>query len=234
MAATVPRVLVVDDDPRLVCGLKIILRGAGYVVETAHTIVDAVPILAARAPDVLVLDLVLPDGDGVEVCKEIRLSSELPILVISAVGDEREKLRALDAGADDYLPKPFAGEELLARLRGILRRRGDGGAGSTLEIGELVIDLARRRVTVAGAEVRLAPAEFALVRVLAQRPGCLVTDRQLLRAVWGPEYLQETHHLRSCMARLRTKLERDPSRSRYFVTEWGVGYRLRDPREALA
>jgi two-component system KDP operon response regulator KdpE len=234
MPATVPRVLVVDDDPRLVCGLKIILRGAGYVVETAHTIVDAVPILAARAPDVLVLDLVLPDGDGVEVCKELRLSSELPILVISAVGDEREKLRALDAGADDYLPKPFAGEELLARLRGILRRRGDGGAGSTLEIGELVIDLARRRVTVAGAEVRLAPAEFALVRVLAQRPGCLVTDRQLLRAVWGPEYLQETHHLRCCMARLRTKLERDPSRPRYFVTEWGVGYRLRDPREALA
>ena len=164
MAATVPRVLVVDDEPRLVCGPKIILRSAGYDVETAHTILDAAPILAADPPDVLVLDLVPPDGDGVEVWEEVRRSSTLPILIMSAVGDEREKTRALDPGADDYLPKPFCGEELLARLRTILRRLGEGEGSSTVEIGELVIDLARRRVTFAGAEVQLAPAEFELVR----------------------------------------------------------------------
>jgi two-component system KDP operon response regulator KdpE len=234
MAATAPRVLVVDDDPRLVRGLKIILRSAGYQVETADTIQAAAPMLAAHPPDVLVLDLVLPDGDGVEVCREVRRSSTLPILIVSAIGDEREKTRALDAGADDYLPKPFRGDELLARLRTILRPFGDREDSSMFEIGELVIDLARRRVTVAGSEVQLAPAEFELVRVLALRHGGLVTDRQLLRAVWGPESVHGTHHLRSNIARVRTKLESDPSRPRYLVTESGVGYRLRDPREALA
>jgi two-component system KDP operon response regulator KdpE len=234
MAATAPRVLVLDDDPRLVCGLKIILRSAGYDVVAAHTILDAAPILAADPPDVLVLDLGLPDGDGVEVCREVRRSGALPVLVISAVGDERERARALGAGADDYLPKPFSGEELLARLRSILRRLGDGPGSSTLEVGELVIDLARRRVTVAGTEVRLAPSEFELVSALARRHGGLVTDGQLLRAVWGPEFVQETHRLRTCVARVRTKLERDPSRPRYLVTESGVGYRLCDQREALA
>jgi two-component system KDP operon response regulator KdpE len=233
MAATALRVLVVDDEPQLVCALKIMLRGAGYVVETAQTIRDAVRILAARAPDGLVLDLVLPDGDGVEVCKEVRRSSKLPILIISAVGDERERLRALDAGADDYLPKPFFGEELLARLRKILRPWGDGNS-SRIEIGELVIDLADRRVSLAGAEVQLAPAEFELVRVLAQRHGRLLTDRQLLRAVWGPEYVQETHYLRSYIAQVRAKLEMDPSRPRYLLAEAGVGYRLCDHGEALA
>lgn len=234
MAAIAPRVLVVDDEPQLVRTLKIMLRGAGYVVETAQTILDAVPILAARAPDVLVLDLVLPDGDGVEVCKEVRRSSKLPILIISAVGDERERLRALDAGADDYLPKPFFGEELLARLRKILRRWGDGDGSSRFEIGELVIDLAVGRVSFAGAEVQLAPAEFEVVRVLAQRHGRVVTDRQLLRAVWGPDYVQETHYLRSCIAQVRAKLERDPSRPRYLLAEAGIGYRLCDPGEAPA
>lgn len=234
MAATVPRALVVDDDPTLVGGLKIILRSAGYDVLTAHTIRDAIGILAADPPDVLVLDLVLPDGDGVDVCKEVRRSSALPILIISAVGDVREQTRALAAGADDYLPKPFRGEELVARLRAILRRFDDGAHRWALEIGELVIDLARRRVTVAGADVQLAPTEFELVRALAIRHGGLVTDSQLLRTLWGPEHAQETHHLRSCVAQVRSKLESDPSRPRYLVTESGVGYRLRDPSEALA
>lgn len=234
MPATVPRVLVVDDDPRLIAGLKIVLRSAGYNVAAAHTIRDAAAILAADLPDVLVLDLVLPDGDGVAVCKEVRRSSMLPILIVSAVGDEREKTRALDAGADDYLPKPFRGDELVARLRTILRPVGAAEGSSTLEIGDLVIDLARRSVTVLGAEVQLTPAEFALVRTLALRHGGLVTDRQLLRALRGPEGVQETHHLRSCVAQLRTKLERDPSRPRYLVTDSGAGYRLCDPREALA
>lgn len=233
MAAAVPRVLVVDDEPTLVFGLKIILQSAGYHVETAHTILAAAPILAADPPDVLVLDLALPDGDGAELCEEVRRSSTLPILIMSAAGDEREKVRALDAGADDFLPKPFDGVELLARLRTMLRRLGERAGSSTLEIGELVIDPARRRVSFAGAEVQLARAEFELVHVLAKRHGGLVTDRQLLRAVWGPEYVQETHQLRSCVARVRTKLESDPSRPRYLVTESGVGYRLCEPCGAL-
>lgn len=234
MAATAPRVLVVDDDAPLVGGLKLILQGAGYDAITAHAIRDAAPILATDPPDVLVLDLVLPDGDGVEVCKEVRRSSALPILIISALGDEREKARSLDAGADDYLPKPFNGEELLARLRTILRRPGEGAGSSKLEIGELVIDLARQRVTAAGAEVQLAAAEFELVCTLAMRRGGLVTDRQLMRVVWGPAHVHETHRLRSCVAQIRSKLESDPFRPRYLITESGVGYRLCDPREALA
>ena len=143
MTAIAPRVLIVDDEPQLVRGLKIMLRTAGYVVETARTALDMLAILAAHPPDVLVLDFVLPDGQGVEVCKQVRRCSKLPILIMSAIGEEREKVRALDAGADDYLAKPFRGEELLARLRGVLQRSVAGSGSSTLEIGELVIDLAR-------------------------------------------------------------------------------------------
>jgi two-component system, OmpR family, KDP operon response regulator KdpE len=234
MAVTAPRILVVDDDLQLLRGLKVILRSAGYIAETAQTIVDAVEILDADPPDGLVLDLVLPDGDGLEVCEQVRRSSTLPILIISAVGDEREKTRAFDAGADAYLPKPFRGDELVARLRNILRPAGDGGNGPRLRIGELVVDFSECRVTLAGAEVQLAPTEFELVRALAQRHGRVVTERQLLRTAWGPEYEQETHYLRSSVARIRTKLEREPSRPRYFLTEPGVGYRLCDVREALA
>ena len=180
MTAIAPRVLIVDDEPQLVRGLKIMLRTAGYVVETAPTALDMLAILAEHPPDVLVIDLVLPDGQGVEVCTQVRRCSTLPILIMSAIGEEREKVRALDAGADDYLAKPFRGKELLARLNGILRGSVAGSGSSTLEIGELVIDLARRRVTRAGAVVLLAPSEFEIVRVLAQHHGRLVTDGQLL------------------------------------------------------
>ena len=234
MTAIAPRVLVVDDEPQLLRGLKIMLRTAGYVVETTRTAADMLAILAARPPDVLVLDFVLPDGQGVEVCKQVRRCSKLPILILSAIGEEREKVRALDAGADDYLAKPFRGDELLARLRGVLRRSVAGGGSSTLEIGELVIDLARRRVTRAGAVVLLAPTEFEIVRVLAQHHGRLVTDGQLLRAAWGPQYLKQTRHLRVRVAQIRTKLERDPSHPEYLITEPGIGYRFRDPHEAVA
>ena len=234
MTAIAPRVLIVDDEPQLVRGLKIMLRTAGYVVETARTALDMLAILAEHPPDVLVLDFVLPDGQGVEVCTQVRRCSKLPILIMSAIGEEREKVRALDAGADDYLAKPFRGEELLARLRGVLRRSVAGGGSSTLEIGELVIDLARRRVTRAGAVVLLAPTEFEIVRVLAQHPGRLVTDGQLLRAAWGPQYLKQTRHLRVRVAQVRTKLERDPSHPEYLITEPGIGYRFRDPYEAVA
>lgn len=223
-----PRVLVVDDEPQIVRGLKIILRNAGYTVETAENKEQALASLAARPPDALVLDLVLPDGRGVEVAQEVRRWSRLPIVVLSAVGDEREKVRALDAGADDYITKPFGTDELLARLRAVLRRSVETGGGPKITVGELEIDLADRRVARAGEEIHLTPIEFDLVRVLAQHLGRLVTHRQLLREVWGPEYAGETQYLRVHVAHIRAKLERDPSRPQYVITEPGVGYRLRD------
>ncbi len=226
---TAPRILVVDDEPHIVRGLKVILRGAGYGVETAETKEQALASLAARPPDAVVLDLVLPDGQGVEVCEEVRRWSSLPILVLSAIGDEREKVRALDAGADDYVTKPFGTDELLARLRAVLRRSAAAGSEPQIEIGELVVDVADRRVLKAGQEVHLTPIEFDLVRVLAQQRGRLVTHRQLLREVWGPAYGEETHYLRVHVAHIRAKLESDPARPEYLVTEPGVGYRLRDP-----
>jgi two-component system KDP operon response regulator KdpE len=234
VAAIGPRVLVVAGEPQLVRGLKIMLRAAGYAVNTAPTTVDALAILAEHPPDALVLDLVLPDGGAAELCKEVRRCGKLPILIVSVIGDDREKVRALDAGADEYLDTPFRGEELLARLRRVLQRSAEARGSSTLEIGELVIDLDHRRVICAGAEVPLVPTEFELVRVLAQHHGRLVTDRQLLRAVWGTGYVQQTHYLRVGVAQVRTKLERDPSRPQYLITEPGVGYRLCDPRERLA
>jgi two-component system, OmpR family, KDP operon response regulator KdpE len=225
------RILVVDDEPQIVRGLKIILRNAGYAVEAAETKEQALAALGSRPPDALVLDLVLPDGQGVEVCQEVRRWSRLPILVLSAVGDEREKVRALDAGADDYITKPFGTDELLARLRAVLRRSADSSGGAQLTVGELVIDVLDRRIERAGEEIHLTPIEFDLVRVLAQHQGRLVTHRQLLQEVWGPEYGLETHYLRVHVAHIRAKLELDPSRPQYLITEPGVGYRLHDTAE---
>jgi len=228
MSANATRVLVVDDEPEIVRGLKIVLRDAGYAVDAASTKAEALMALANRPPEALVLDLVLPDGDGVGVCKEIRSWSRLPILVLSAVGDEREKVRALDAGADDYVTKPFGTEELLARLRAILRRSPDSGHAGKVEIGDLTIDLQDRTVLNGGHQVHLTPIEFDLLRVLGQHPGRLVTQRQLLQEVWGPQYVDESHYLRVHIAHIRGKIEPDPSRPRYLITEPGVGYRLRD------
>jgi two-component system, OmpR family, KDP operon response regulator KdpE len=226
-----PRVLVVDDEPQIVRGLKIVLRSAGYAVEAAETKAQALAALASRPPDALVLDLVLPDGQGVEVCREVRRWSGLPILVLSAVGDEREKVRALDAGADDYVTKPFGTDELLARLRAVMRRSADQGTSPELQIGALSIDIADRRVAREGRDIHLTPIEFDLVRVLARYHGRLVTHRQLLREVWGPEYGEETHYLRVHVAHIRAKLELDAARPEYLITEPGVGYRLRTPGE---
>jgi two-component system KDP operon response regulator KdpE len=206
----------------------VILRDAGYAVETAETKEEALGSLGVRPPDAVVLDLVLPDGSGVEICKEVRGWSQMPILVLSAVGDEREKVRALDAGADDYVTKPFGPEELLARLRALLRRGGESGADPKLEIGELEIDLADRGVRRAGTEVHLTPIEFDLLRVLATHRGKLVTHRKLLHEVWGPGYETETQYLRVHFAHIRSKLEADPSQPRYLITEPGIGYRLRE------
>jgi two-component system KDP operon response regulator KdpE len=163
----------------------------------------------------------------------VRAWSRLPILVLSAVGDEREKVRALDAGADDYVTKPFGTDELLARLRAVLRRSADPVGGTELRIGELVIDIADRRVLRGSHEVHLTPIEFDLIRLLAQHQGRLLTHRQLLHEVWGPEYGSETHYLRVHVAHIRAKLELDPSRPQYLITEPGVGYRLREPEPEL-
>jgi two-component system KDP operon response regulator KdpE len=176
----------------------------------------------------MVLDLVLPDGSGVDVTSEVRTWSKLPIVVLSAVGDEAEKVRALDAGADDYMTKPFGTDELLARLRAVMRRSGDSPSDPVVEVGGLSIDLADRRVVREGEEIHLTPIEFDIVRELAIHAGKLVTQRQLLQAVWGPGYELETHYLRVHVAHIRAKLEPDPSNPTYLITEPGVGYRLRD------
>jgi len=222
-------VLVVDDEPQILRGLRVVLRNAGFQVDVAATKAEALDALAARPPDAMVLDLVLPDGSGVEVCRDVRRWSGLPVIVLSAVGDEREKVKALDAGADDYVTKPFGSEELTARLRAVLRRAADADTEATVTVGDLTVDLAARRVLVRGEEVHLTPIEFDLLRVLAVHRGKLVTHRQLLHEVWGPQYAHETHYLRVHVAHIRSKIEADPSRPQLLVTDPGVGYRLRDP-----
>ncbi len=184
MSGDGPRVLVVDDEPQILRGLKVVLRQAGFEVDTAATKSEALDRVAVRPPEILVLDLILPDGSGVEVCEEVRGWSQLPIIVLSAVGDEREKVRALDAGADDYLTKPFGTDELLARLRALMRRSGDAGQ-PVISLGDLSIDVAGHTVMRAGDEIHLTPLEFDILRVLALHAGKLVTHRQLLREVWG-------------------------------------------------
>jgi len=222
------RILVVDDEPQIVRALKVILRGAGYATEQAESKEEALNAVSVHPPDAMVLDLVLPDGSGVDVCSEVRSWTSLPIIVLSAVGDEREKVRALDAGADDYITKPFGTDELLARLRAALRRVSDDGGEPSIALGDLVIDLSARTVARNGEEVHLTPIEFNLLRVLALHRGKLVTHRQLLREVWGPGYEEETHYLRVHVAHIRAKIEREPSRPVHLITEPGIGYRLRD------
>ncbi len=223
-----PRVLVVDDEPQILRALETNLRGAGYEVDTAATAEAALATAAMRPPDAVILDLVLPDGSGTEVCRELRKWSSAPVLVLSVVGDEPEKVAALDAGADDYIQKPFGIEELLARLRAVLRRAGPSG-GPVLEIGELVVDLDKRSVAVGGRQVSLTPHEFELLRVLAQNEGKLMTHPAILREVWGPAYGGESHYLHVYISQLRRKIETDPARPRYLLTEAGAGYRLVSP-----
>ena len=221
-------VLVVDDEPQILRALQTSLRGAGYDVATAATAAEALSTAAMRPPDAFILDLVLPDGSGIDVCRELRSWSSAPILVLSVVGDEPEKVAALDAGADDYVQKPFGIDELLARLRALLRRATPSGE-PVLEVGELVIDLEKRLVTVRGRRVQLTPNEFDLLRVLAQNEGKLMTHPAILREVWGPAYSTESHYLHVYVSQLRRKLEDDPARPRYLLTEPGAGYRLVSP-----
>jgi len=225
------RVLVVDDEPQILRALRATLRGAGYTVDSAETAQDALTAAAARPPEAVILDLVLPDGNGTDVCRELRTWSDAPVIVLSAVGEEKEKIAALDAGADDYVTKPFSVDELLARLRAVLRRRA-AGQEPVVEVGDIRIDVAERTVTVVGKRVKLSPHEFDLLRVLAQNRGKLLTHRALLREVWGPAYGVEAHYLHVYISHLRRKIEPDPTSPRYLLTEPGAGYRLVDPDAA--
>jgi len=224
----VSRVLVVDDEPQILRALRTSLRGAGYEVDTADSAEGALTALALNPPDAVILDLVLPDGTGTDVCRELRTWSSVPVIVLSVVGDETEKVAALDAGADDYVTKPFGIDELLARLRAAMRRV-ETAPEPVIEIGELRIDLEKRAVSVGGTPVQLTPHEFALLRVLARNPGKLLTHAALLREVWGRGYGEESHYLHVYVSQLRRKLEPDPARPRYILTEPGAGYRLADP-----
>jgi two-component system KDP operon response regulator KdpE len=225
------RVLVVDDEPQILRALRATLRGAGYTVDAAATAGEALISAAAHPPEAVILDLVLPDGSGTDVCRELREWSDAPVIVLSAVGEEREKIAALDAGADDYVTKPFSVDELLARLRAVLRRLAPE-TGPVIEVGALRIDVPERFVTRDGERIKLTPHEFDLLRVLAQNRGKLLTHRMLLREVWGPAYQVEAHYLHVYISHLRSKLEPDPSRPRYLLTEAGAGYRLVDPAES--
>jgi two-component system KDP operon response regulator KdpE len=219
------RVLVVDDEPGLAHALAINLRAHGWDVATAENGAQALDLTARWHPEVVLLDLGLPDISGLDVIAGIRAWSRVPIVVLSARQDGEDKVDALDAGADDYVTKPFAMNELLARLRAAVRRAMPGDATeAVVEAGELTIDLARRRVLRGGEEVRLSPTEWALVEVLVRNRGKLVSRTQLLKEVWGPSYTTETSYLRVYTAQLRRKLERDPGHPRHFITQPGMGY----------
>jgi two-component system, OmpR family, KDP operon response regulator KdpE len=227
------RILIVDDEPQILRALQLKLHGAGYAVETAATASEAVMKASLRPPDAIILDVLLPDGRGTDVCRELRGWSTVPILVLSAVGEEAEKIAALDAGADDYVTKPFSGDELLARLRAALRRNRVA-SGPVVEVSELSIDLEKRRVTMAGREVALTPIEYDLLRLLAENEGKLMTHPAILREVWGPAYREESNYLHVYVSQLRRKIEPEPARPRYILNQAGVGYRLVDPTAAPA
>jgi two-component system KDP operon response regulator KdpE len=227
---TAARVLVVDDEPQILRALETTLRGAGYEIETAATGEAALAHAAVRPPDAVILDLVLPGRSGTDVCRALREWSQVPVLVLSAIGEEREKVAALDAGADDYVTKPFGIDELLARLRAVLRRALPASE-PVIEIGQLRIDLEKRAVYRGGELVLLTPHEFRLLRLLAVNEGKLLTHRTLLREVWGAAYQHESHYLHVYVSQLRRKIEPDPARPAYILTEPGAGYRLVEPRD---
>ncbi len=221
------RVLVVEDEPLIRRALSASLGAAGYEVVTAADGASALQAAALRQPAAVVLDLRLPDMEGVEVCRRLRGWSQVPVIVVSAVDSETEKIAALDAGADDYVTKPYAAGELLARLRAALRRSGGPADGdATVRFGSVVVDLARGRVLRDDELVHLTRTEFELLAELARHPGRVLTHAMLLRSVWGLAYQGEAHYVRVYMARLRRKLEDDPSRPRHLLTQSGVGYRL--------
>jgi two-component system KDP operon response regulator KdpE len=220
------RVLVVDDEPQIVRALQINLKARGYEVHVADGGAAALRIAAQHPPELVILDLGLPDLDGVEVIRGLRGWSEAPIVVLSGRTDSADKVGALDAGADDYLTKPFGIDELLARMRAVLRRVGAGDDLPVVQVGDATVDLAAKRVTIGGQEIRLTPTEWHLLEVLIRHPGKLMSQRQLLTEVWGPGYETAHGNLRFYMGQLRRKLEPDAGRPKHLVTEPGMGYRF--------
>lgn len=222
------RVLLVEDDREVRSMMQSALAVEGFKVQTAVTVSEASAILRHSLPDVVVLDLGLPDGDGSQLVEQIRKQHSLPILIVSARHQEAEKIKLLDAGADDYLTKPFSVGELLARIRVALRHRGTAlaPAATVHELEDLRVDLNLRLVELKGEPVRLTPTEFKLLARLVRSAGRVVTHRQLLRDVWGPEFTEHTHYLRLYMGQLRAKIEADPAEPRHLLTETGIGYRL--------
>jgi len=229
--ADTARILVVDDEPQILRALGINLKALGYRVDTAASGEEALRKAADHRPDTVILDLGLPGMDGIEVIRGLRGWTKVPIIVLSVRDAEREKIAALDAGADDYVTKPFGMGELLARLRAALRRESDPDEDQpNVETDDFAIDLAKKVVTGAsGDEIRLTPTEWGIVEMLVRHRGKLITQTQLLKEVWGPQYGEETNYLRVYMAQLRRKLEPQPSNPRYFITEPGMGYRFESP-----
>ena len=220
------RILIVDDEPSILATMAPLLRGRGYEVSTATTGHAALDGVDRQPPQLIILDLGLPDMDGVEVCRRLREGRAIPILVLSARGAEQDKVAALDAGADDYVTKPFGADELLARIRAALRRADGVAPAGILRRGDLAIDVERRRVTRGSDELRLTPKELELLLFLAQHPGRVLTHRAILKAIWGPNAVDQPEHLRVLVNSLRRKLERDPSKPQYIKTEPWVGYRF--------
>ena len=220
------RVLVCDDELQILRALRVVLREGGFDVVATATAQEALDAAAVRPPDAAIIDLMLPDGDGVDVCRQLRSWSAMPILVLSAVGEEYEKVRALEAGADDYVTKPFGPRELVARLNAALRRAGDNVDEPRIAVDGLEIDLAARTVRRDGEEVHLTPIEYDLLRVLARNRGRLMTHRALLSEVWGPAWTEDTQTLRTHIANLRRKIEPEAGGQRYIRTDPGVGYRF--------
>jgi two-component system KDP operon response regulator KdpE len=231
VAEPAPVVLLIEDEPQMRRFLRAALENEAYSLVEAATAREGLAQAAGRNPDVILLDLGLPDGDGIDVTRRIREWTRTPIVVISARGQERDKVAALDAGADDYLTKPFGVGELMARLRVALRhaaRAPDAPAEPVFAVGDLRVDLAHRRTFVADREVHLTPTEYKLLTTLVRHAGKVLTHRHLLREVWGPNAVEHSHYVRVYMTQLRHKLEADPARPRYLLTEPGVGYRLRE------
>ncbi len=220
------RILVIDDEKQIRRLLKVALTGHGYEVEEAACGLDGLNKATAYRPDLIILDLGLPDMNGLDVIRQLREWSRIPVIILSVKEHESDKITALDAGADDYVTKPFGMGELLARIRAALRHVAGAGDEPVLKFSDLVIDMARRRVTVNGMEIKLTPTEYDLMKNLAVHAGKVLTHRQLLRTIWGPSYENDTHYLRVYIGQLRRKIENDPSRPRHIITEPGVGYRL--------
>ena len=225
--STVCRVLVCDDELQILRALKVVLRDAGFDVEATATARGALDAAALRMPDAAIIDVMLPDGRGIDVCAELRSWSEIPILVLSAIGDEEEKVAALEAGADDYVTKPFGPRELVARLKAVLRRAHTGPEAPAITVEGLEIDFAARRVRRDGQDVHLTPIEYKLLGALARNRGRLMTHGALLTEVWGPQYAHDTQVLRTHIANLRRKIA-PAGEPRYIRTESGVGYRFLD------